>query len=106
MGSSNSDGRRSSALESLAAHAHAHEVPSDADATEADATTATGDTATATGTATATVTTEPVIGSAADILRFLDGMHCFDEMCTELGEAEKMVERRVRGVGEVVVFSR
>jgi hypothetical protein len=34
------------------------------------------------------------------LLRFLDGMHCFDEMCTELGLPEKVVEGKVRGMGD------
>jgi hypothetical protein len=38
--------------------------------------------------------------NALPLLRFLDGMHCFDEMCTELEVSEKVVDRRVRGVGE------
>ncbi|KAH7079904.1 nitrogen permease regulator 2 [Paraphoma chrysanthemicola] len=33
------------------------------------------------------------------LLRFLDGMHCFDEICTELGVSEREVEGKVRGVG-------
>jgi len=40
------------------------------------------------------------------LLRFLDGMHCFDEMCTELGMPERMVEGKVKGAGEVQIFSR
>jgi hypothetical protein len=38
--------------------------------------------------------------NALPLLRFLDGMHCFDEMCTELGFAEKVLEGKVRGMGE------
>lgn len=34
------------------------------------------------------------------LLKFLDGMHCFDEICTELGLAEKEVEGKVRAMGE------
>jgi hypothetical protein len=34
------------------------------------------------------------------LLKFLDGMHCFDEICTELGLEEKVVEDKVRGMGE------
>lgn len=34
------------------------------------------------------------------LLRFLDGMHCFDEICTELGLPERAVEGKVRGLGE------
>ena len=33
------------------------------------------------------------------LLRFLDGLHCFDEICTELQVPEKVVEGKVRGVG-------
>jgi hypothetical protein len=38
--------------------------------------------------------------NALPLLKFLDGMHCFDEMCTELGLSEKVVEGKVRGMGE------
>ncbi|KAF2820583.1 nitrogen permease regulator 2 [Ophiobolus disseminans] len=41
-------------------------------------------------------------GEALPLLRFLDGMHCFDEICTELCLAERVVEGRVRGMGEGV----
>jgi hypothetical protein len=34
------------------------------------------------------------------LLRFLDGMHSFDEICTELGVPEKVVEGKVRGSGD------
>ncbi|KAL7780227.1 hypothetical protein CFE70_010249 [Pyrenophora teres f. teres 0-1] len=34
------------------------------------------------------------------LLRFLDGMHCFDEICTELALPERVVEGKVRGMGE------
>lgn len=40
------------------------------------------------------------------LVKFLDGMHCFDEICTELGLGEKVVEAKVRSLGEVQVFSR
>lgn len=33
------------------------------------------------------------------ILKFLDGMHCFDEICGELGVGEKTIEARVKGGG-------
>ncbi|KAF2846900.1 nitrogen permease regulator 2 [Plenodomus tracheiphilus IPT5] len=36
------------------------------------------------------------------LLKFLDGVHCFDEICSELGWAEKVVEARVRGMGDGV----
>lgn len=39
-------------------------------------------------------------GSGLPLLRFLDGMHCFDEICTELGLPERVVEGKVRGMGE------
>ena len=45
-------------------------------------------------------------GEEASLVRFLDGMHCFDEICTVVGAGEKVVEGRVRGVGEVQVFSK
>ena len=34
------------------------------------------------------------------LLKFLDGMHCFDEICSELGLPEKVVEGKVRGMGD------
>lgn len=40
------------------------------------------------------------------LARWLDGRHCFDEICVEVGMGEKGVEERVRKVGEVQVFSR
>ncbi|KAF1944662.1 NPR2-domain-containing protein [Clathrospora elynae] len=39
-------------------------------------------------------------GSGLPLLRFLDGMHCFDEICTELGLPDKVIEAKVRGMGE------
>ncbi|RMZ67435.1 nitrogen permease regulator 2 [Pyrenophora seminiperda CCB06] len=38
--------------------------------------------------------------SGLPLLRFLDGMNCFDEICTELGLSERVVEGKVRGMGE------
>jgi hypothetical protein len=38
--------------------------------------------------------------NALPMLKFLDGMHCFDEICTELGMSEKVVESRVKGMGD------
>jgi len=38
--------------------------------------------------------------SGLPLLRFLNGMHSFDEICTELGLPEKVVEGKVRGMGE------
>jgi hypothetical protein len=46
------------------------------------------------------------VESGLPLVKFLDGMHCFDEICTELGMSEKAVEGKIRGVGEVQVFSR
>lgn len=34
------------------------------------------------------------------LLKFLDGVHCFDEICSELGWPEKVVEGKVRGMGD------
>lgn len=34
------------------------------------------------------------------LLKFLDGMHCFDEICSELGLPEKEVEGKVRAMGD------
>lgn len=42
------------------------------------------------------------VQNALPMLRFLDGLCCFDQMCTELGVAERVVEGRVRGLGEGV----
>jgi hypothetical protein len=36
---------------------------------------------------------------ALPLLRFLDGMHCFDEICSEVGMSVKMVEEKIRGLG-------
>jgi hypothetical protein len=38
--------------------------------------------------------------SGLQLIRFLDGMHCFDEICSELSLPEKIVEGKIRGVGE------
>jgi hypothetical protein len=38
--------------------------------------------------------------SGVSLVRFLDGMHCFDEICSELSLPEKIVEGKIRGVGE------
>jgi hypothetical protein len=38
--------------------------------------------------------------NALPMLKFLDGMHCFDEICTELSLSEKEVETRVKGMGD------
>ncbi|KAJ4375460.1 Nitrogen permease regulator 2 [Didymella sp. IMI 355093] len=38
--------------------------------------------------------------SGLSLVRFLDGMHCFDEICSELSLPEKVVEGKIRGVGE------
>lgn len=35
------------------------------------------------------------------LVKFLDGMHCFDEICTELGIPERDLEEKVRGIGGV-----
>ncbi|KAF2637407.1 nitrogen permease regulator 2 [Massarina eburnea CBS 473.64] len=43
---------------------------------------------------------------ALPLIKFLDGMHCFDEICTELGMSEKVVEAKVRAMGEVQIFSK
>ena len=34
------------------------------------------------------------------LVRFLDGMHSFDEICSELSLPERVVEGKIRGVGE------
>lgn len=38
--------------------------------------------------------------SGHHLIRFLDGMHCFDEICSELSLPEKVIEGKIRGVGE------
>lgn len=38
--------------------------------------------------------------NALPMLKFLDGMHCFDEICTELSLPEKLVESTVKAMGE------
>jgi hypothetical protein len=44
--------------------------------------------------------------SSLPLVKFLDGMHSFDEICMELGKSERVVEEKVRALGEVQVFSR
>ncbi|KAF2735746.1 nitrogen permease regulator 2 [Polyplosphaeria fusca] len=43
---------------------------------------------------------------ALPLVRFLDGVHSFDEICTELRMSEKDVEAKVRGAGEVQLLFR
>lgn len=43
---------------------------------------------------------ERATANGLPLLRFLDGMHSFDEICTELGLPEKVVEGKVRGMGD------
>lgn len=48
---------------------------------------------------------ESMVGSreqknSLTLLKFLDGVHCFDEICSELGWPEKVVEGKVRGMGD------
>lgn len=38
--------------------------------------------------------------SGLPLIRFLDGMHCFDEICSELSLPEKVVEGKIKGMGE------
>lgn len=45
-------------------------------------------------------------GGGLQLLRFLDGMHSFDEICTEVEGSERVVEERVRGLGDVGFFWR
>lgn len=46
--------------------------------------------------------------SRAKLLEFLDGTHCFDEICTELEISEKRLMERLKGkdIGEVYVICR
>ncbi|KAF2789675.1 nitrogen permease regulator 2 [Melanomma pulvis-pyrius CBS 109.77] len=46
------------------------------------------------------------IGAGLPLVKFLDGMHCFDEICTELGLGESVVEKKVKGAGEVQIVYR
>lgn len=45
-------------------------------------------------------------GGGLPLVKFLDGMHSFDEICTELGMGEQVVEKKVKGAGEVVIVYR
>lgn len=38
--------------------------------------------------------------SGLPMLKFLDGMHCFDEICSDLGLPEKVIEAKVKGMGD------
>ena len=49
---------------------------------------------------------EDTDGGGLPLVRFLDGMHSFDEICTELGLGEQVVEKKVKGAGEVVIVYR
>ena len=40
------------------------------------------------------------------LVKFLDGMHCFDEICTELELPEEAVERKIKAMGEVQIVYR
>jgi biotin operon repressor len=33
-------------------------------------------------------------------------MHCFDEICTEVGASEKVVEEKIKALGDVGFFWR
>lgn len=46
------------------------------------------------------------MGGNGGLLRFLDGMHCFDEICTAVGLGANVVEGKIRGLGDVQIFSR
>lgn len=46
-------------------------------------------------------------GRELPLARYLDGLHCFDEVCTELGMCEKEVLAKMRrGFGDVLVVNR
>ncbi|KAF2006753.1 nitrogen permease regulator 2 [Amniculicola lignicola CBS 123094] len=51
-----------------------------------------------------------IVSSTHDVglplMRFLDGMHSFDEICTELRMSEAEVDRKVKGVGDTWVVYR
>ena len=40
------------------------------------------------------------------LARYLDGMHCLDEICSELGMSEREVLGKLRGYGEIYVIHR
>jgi hypothetical protein len=46
------------------------------------------------------------IGRELPLARYLDGLHSFDEICTELKMNEKIVLERMKGFGEVQVIHR
>ena len=48
------------------------------------------------------------IGTTLDLplARYVDGMHCLDEICTELKMVEREVAKRLRGFGDVVFVQR
>ena len=41
-----------------------------------------------------------------EFMRFLDGTHCFDEMCTQLMISEKELLRRLKEVGDVQIIQK
>lgn len=41
-----------------------------------------------------------------ELERFLDGTHCFDEICTELGMSERELLRRLKDLGDVQVIQK
>lgn len=45
-------------------------------------------------------------GDGLPLVKFLDGMHCFDEICTELVMSERKVEEKIKGAGDVQFFWR
>ncbi|KAA6416300.1 MAG: nitrogen permease regulator 2 [Lasallia pustulata] len=47
--------------------------------------------------------TEPM---DAELAKYLDGTHCFDEICTELLISEKELVARLKGCGEVQIICR
>jgi len=42
----------------------------------------------------------------AELKKFLDGTHCFDEICTELGISERELMSRLKSWGDVHVINR
>lgn len=47
------------------------------------------------------------IGEPLPLAKFLDGMHCFDEICTELQNSERRVLEKIRGsYGDVQIIHR
>lgn len=40
------------------------------------------------------------------LMKYLDGMHCFDEICTEMHISEKQLLAKLRAYGDVQIIHR